>query len=97
MALLNDNNPITADGDYDVSVYPGRRYLFTARDDFGGGTLTLKTKNPIDGLFYAATGGAFTDDAEFDFTADGNLVRLTLAGATDPNIPVSITPITSQS
>jgi hypothetical protein len=90
---LNGNNPITADGDYDCTVDPGRWYLFTARDDFGGGTITLKTKNPTDGLFYDVLNGSFTAAAEFDFKSDGGTVRVVLAGATSPNIPIAIVPI----
>lgn len=90
---LNGNNPITANGSYDCTVDAGRWYLFTARGTFDSATITLQTKNPIDGEFYDVLNGSFTAAAEFDFKSDGGTVRIVVAGASAPNIPIAIVPI----
>jgi len=90
MADLNDNNPITADGDYDLNVRPGRHYGITVAGTWGSGTATVKYH---DGTNYVAY-------EDFALTADGGkkvfvpspgLIRISLASSTSPSLTVTHT------
>ena len=90
MASLSDNNPITADGDYDVNLRPGRDWAITVGGTWGSGTATVKYH---DGTNYIAY-------EDFALTADGGkkvlvpspgLVRVTVSGSTSPSLTVTTT------
>lgn len=91
---LIGNNPITADGIYDMPVTPGKPHLFTLKGTFGGGTVTMTINSNVTyGTFDAVTGGAWTAEAEDTLIPSGSIVRLTVTGATTPSIRVNLIPI----
>lgn len=88
MADLADNNPITADGDFDFQVRPQSRYYVTVAGTWGSGTATLKW---YDGTNYVAY-------EDFALTADGGkevvtvapgTLRMTVSGSTSPSLTVT--------
>ena len=89
MPDLNNNNPITADGDYDVEWYSGRSGVFGAAGTFGGGTLKLQYK--VGETWVDFTGSSLTEDGGFEFVSPVADVQVALSGATSPNINVVIT------
>jgi hypothetical protein len=86
-------NTITADGSYEINTRFSRKHLLTLKDDFGGGTVTMTAYNDASGDYEAVDGGSWTAAAEITFDAPSDTIRLTLAGATDPNILVTLTPL----
>lgn len=88
MANLSSPAIITANGDYDINVYPGLRHKFTLKGDFGGATVTMQI---LDGPLTEDNGGTpvYVDviDAAFTDVTEGNLeptsrsVRLVVSGA----------------
>lgn len=92
---LTGNNPITADGDYDLPVMPeGKEVLMTAKGDYDGGTLTLKHWDHPSETWKDVIDGAFTADTETRFIpVESGKCRLTLAGATAPSISITLTQI----
>ena len=84
---------ITANGSYEIKTRSGHEHLLTLKDDFGGGTVTMTSKNNADGSYTAVSGGSWTGDAEIRFHAPSDEIRLTLASSTSPNILVNLLPI----
>lgn len=92
---LNDNNPMTANGDFVARVSPGKPYLLTLYGTWDGGTITVSHACPITGTTRTPSGGAFTDDTEVTVIAPVFDITLTLAGATVPatSIIATLTPL----
>ena len=96
MADLTDNNPITANGDYDLNLRPGRWWALSASSNFSGGTITVKYENASAGF----TTYTDSDDNNITFAADGGefcfvpspgKVRFSLAASTSPSINIGYT------
>lgn len=88
---------LTADGNTDLELYAGERYAIGFSNDFGGGTITI---NYLVGTTYVTfDNGTFTDDGGIEFvmpsrsTSANENFRITLAGATSPDIDYSVTQI----
>jgi hypothetical protein len=91
---MNLTNPITADGDYDITVTPGKPLLFTLKGDFGGATVTMTVQDPTGGeTFMEVEGGEWTEETEDTVTPPSGIIRLTVAGGTDSDIRASFTPV----
>lgn len=91
---LIDNNPITADGAYDLPVAPGMPHLLTLKGDFGSGTLALTIQSPVDNAtFESVDNGSWTASAEDTLIPAGSLCRFTLSGSTAASIRVTLIPI----
>lgn len=85
---------LTANGNTDIVVEPGREYAFSASGTFGSGILTLQWG---DGAAYTAfkdSGGdvALTAAGARVVVAPTRLVRIALASATAPSISVNLVP-----
>lgn len=85
---------IITNGDTDTPTDPGRSYAFAASGTFGGGTLTLKWS--IDGTTFVPFNDGVSDVALTaaggrEVIAPGRKVRVTLSGATSPDIDFEIT------
>jgi hypothetical protein len=79
---LNTNNPITANGDYDIIVKPGKALLFTLKHTFGGATVTMHVKSDIVAdAFDGVAGGSWTGHTEQTLIPSGSIVRLTVTNA----------------
>ena len=91
---LNGNNPLTADDTYTLDgLVAGKSYLVTLYGDFGGGTLTLKYPDPTTGAIRTPENADYTENAELTVLMPSTQLRFVLAGATDPSVAVSVTPI----
>lgn len=86
---VRQNGTFTADGSSPEHIFPGGDGTVQADGDFGGGTLTLEVSSD-EGTTYTSGGTTVQLTAEglFNFTlpSDGLRVRLTLSGATAPDI-----------
>lgn len=91
---LIDSNPITEDGVYDLPVIPGKPYLLSLKNAFGGGTVVLSVRSNVDTEeFDDVDGGSWTTETEDTFIPTGSIARFTLTGSTTPSIRVSLIPI----
>lgn len=94
---LNTSNPVTEDGDYDLTnLHPGSEYLLTMKGDWGDGTLTLSFPNGPDGAFVPVDGGTWDGNGETEarFIAPSKTMRLTLdETTTTPNLKITVIPI----
>ena len=85
-------NPITANGDYDFSVTPGRIYWFEVFYASGTGTFTVSQQAPNGTTYQNATLPSDPSSAMaitatgvargFDLRATGDKIRFTVASAT---------------
>jgi len=92
--LPDDNVLRTINDDYNLSVIPGKRYLFALTGQFGGATVTLKRWDHGLHSYIPIKDGAFTAGMEDRLTLPNDKLRLTLSGATgDTLISVTCTPI----
>lgn len=84
MALLKTNNPLTADGDYDIdNLQVGTEYLLLMKGDFDGASLVLQAWSPA-AAAYVDVDDAYWDgagDTEARFVAPDPVCRLVLEGA----------------
>lgn len=82
MSALPNPPLLIADGDYDFQTEIGSAYLLTLKGEFGGATVTLKTRSDVvSETFDNVTSGAFTAEAEVNFRAPSLITRLTVSGA----------------
>lgn len=88
MANLPTPAILTANGDYDINVYPGLRHKFTLKGDFGGATVTMQIldgpltdENDGTPVFVDVIDAVFTDVTEGDLEPTGRQVRLVVSGA----------------
>lgn len=80
---------ITADGTYSFPITPGWSYLVSIAGDFGGGSLAFSTAQAIGGAETPVEGqGAVTAAKSFSFDASGNVLLVTVTGATSPALEV---------
>ena len=89
---LDFDNPITANGDYDITgLQKGVRYQITAKGTWDGGNVSLQDDSGPDDAFVAmqnSTLDASNDWLQFDAQAPN--LRLTLAAATDPELEITL-------
>lgn len=83
---MADTSPftlLTADGDYEINVIPGREHLLTLKDTFDGATVVMTAQNPAypTETFSAVDGGSWTATTEELFIPTGRQIRLTVSGA----------------
>jgi hypothetical protein len=83
MANTSPFSLLTADGDYEINVIPGREHLLTLKDTFGGATVTMTALNPAytSETFSAVDGGSWTATTEETFIPTGSKIRLAVSGA----------------
>lgn len=93
MAEISPFSVITANGDYEIDTRAGHLHLLTLKGTFGGGTVTMTSKNNATGTYTSVDGGSWTAEAEDQFYATSDSIRLTLAGATTPSIAINVLPI----
>lgn len=88
MADLKGNNPITADGDYQQPVRPGRRYFIRAAGTFDSGTLKVQDG---DGTTWVDIPGASgTSDFRVEVAAVMPYLNFNLSGAGSPSIQINL-------
>lgn len=87
---------ITLDGDYEINTRFTREHLLTLKGSFGGGTVTMTAFNDASGAYESVDSGSWTAAAEITFTAPSDTIRLSLSGATSPDIAVTLTPTTTR-
>jgi hypothetical protein len=80
---MNPTIPLlTVNGTTDVSVEPGKEYLFALKGTFNGATVTLTTRSTVvNGAYDSAEGGTFTAEAEQLFLAPSKECRFTVSSA----------------
>lgn len=87
MSDLYRNNPITANGVYDVSVDSGNFYLFTLKGNFGGATVVMTIQSNVNNnVFDSVDGGSWTAETEETLIPSGSVVRLTVTGGSSISI-----------
>lgn len=73
---------MTANGDYDITVKPGKPLLFTLKGVFGGATVVMTVESDIvNDQFDSVTNGSWTAETEQTLIPSGTLVRLTVTNA----------------
>ena len=92
MALLNDNNPITTDGDYEFSTVPGKEYSISFNGTFGSGTFAVQydASNNNTGTYKTYNDGTFTGNDEGVFLAHSKTTNINVSGATTPSVTAKI-------
>lgn len=90
MAFLTGNR-ITANGTYDVPVFPGQTYVVSAAGTYDSGTLAISWVDDS-GNVSPFDLSPLTSGETRNITAPTRLIRLTLTGATSPEITIGITP-----
>jgi len=95
MALLKDNNPVTADGDYAFSVTAGKEYAISMNGTFGGGAFSVQFDytNDDSGSYQTIPSGSITSNSSFIFYAHSRTMNINVAGATSPSVNVRITEV----
>lgn len=83
------NETLTADGSTAAIQFEGEGTI-NAAGTFGGGTLTVETSYDGGVTWVAEADGSFTLDSTVGFKSGPCQVRTTLAGATTPNVVVSV-------
>lgn len=84
---------LSADGNTDISWTRGNRGTLSFSGDFGGGTITVLYLVGDTYVNFVDSSGAdisFTDDEGFEFVTWSNSIRITLSGATSPDIDYHI-------
>lgn len=90
MSDLYRNNPIVANGVYDINVDSGNFYLFTLKGSFGGATVVMTIQSDVDNsVFDSVDGGSWTAGAEKVLIPSGSVIRLTVTGGTSISIRAS--------
>ena len=92
MATLPDNATITAAGNYDVNVIPGKRYLLTVKGTWSGTFKVQTLRNRTNDQWDDVDGGSFTQNTECTFTAPTEKVRFE-QWLGNPNLVVTLTEI----
>lgn len=91
---LNGNNPLTADGNYDVSVIPGQPYLFTLKGPFGTAQVDMEiSSNVVADIFETVDGGSWTAPTEDTVIPSGKTLRLIVTGSGLTSIRATLVPI----
>lgn len=94
---MSIRHTFTADGSSPAAVFTGTNGVVFCETggDLGGGTVTLEIKHPSApaSAWHTVSNSAFTDIAsDYTFAISNNImIRVTLAGATDPNVTVVAT------
>jgi len=86
--LISDN------GDTDIEVVPGQLYLLTLKGDYNGGAATVSNNNGPAGSFEAVDSGDLSEGVrtEADVSPSTSTLRVTLTGATDPELRLIVIP-----
>lgn len=85
------NPPLLAvDGDYEVTVEPGREYLLTLKGTWSGATITLTAYNQGSATFTAVDSGSWTANAEARLVAPSSTLRFTVTND-GPSTAVAVT------
>jgi hypothetical protein len=83
MPDLSATRPITSNGFYVVTVFPGAAYLFTLKGTFGGATVTLQSRSNVNTAEYETINeGSWTATTEVNVRPPSDMLRLTVTGAT---------------
>lgn len=90
MALLEGNNPITADGTYTLSVKAGKPLVVGIAGTFGSGTITAQYL--VGGTAVAFPDTALTADGGYRVVPPTGNIQFVLSGASSPSINVAVTP-----
>jgi len=83
----------TADGSQPIRFNVGETFSVSVKGDFGGGTLTVyHTINGNNYPWSSGEGSTFTAAADIvlEHVGDSELITVTLAGATSPDLDVSL-------
>ena len=85
MALLNDNNPITADGDYDTDdIAPGKRINVIIDCTAGTGTIKIQQED-LNGTFRTFLDGEYnansTTNSRFEINIPGRKTRFNVTSS----------------
>ena len=92
MALLSANNPITANGTYDIPVVPGYDYIIGAFGlDWGGGSLGIASRDDESGAKASFPDSPLTATGTFSASPATNKIRFTMTGATTPSVHIRVT------
>jgi hypothetical protein len=92
---LEDNNPITEDGDYTLTgLTPGRKYLCCIKGTYSGGEVTLSYRDPINGDINSIDNALFdgTGATEVDIVLPSNELIFTMIGSSSPSVTITTTP-----
>lgn len=95
MALLNDNNPITSNGDYEFTTVAGKEYSISFDGTFGSGTYVVQydSTNDDSGTYVTYTDASFTAEGAIIFSAHSSTTNINVSGATTPSVTVKVTPV----
>jgi hypothetical protein len=99
MALLSNNNPITANGTYDVpNMVPGKRYLLTIKGFISTAEMVLLANCGPNRSFEPIENSELSQNrTELRFVAPSTTLRLSVIGEYSPDgspsIQVTIIPI----
>ena len=87
MALLEDNNPITGDGEFE---FPNTQNPMTivAVGNFGGGTLTIEVRDEDGSTWVEIDDSSTIANRVFNFWNALNHVRFKLSGSAGPSIKI---------
>jgi len=93
MYQLGFTNPITANGEYNITgLEKGEIYAIKAADTWGGGSIVCSDDTGPGGRFVPMKNSTLNDAGDFfQFQAMSSNLRLTLSGATNPELQITLT------
>lgn len=81
----------TANANYQFPVIPGKRYVLEVSGYWGGaGSVTVAYNSPGGDIAAIA---AFTANKSAEVVTAGEYIKVTLTGATSPNLTIRLAPI----
>ena len=93
MAAISPFTVVDLDGDYEIETRMGHSHLLTLKGTFDGATVVMTAYNNATATYTSVDGGSWTGEAEIEFYAPSDMIRLTVSGAASTSIAINLLPV----